>query len=236
MSEFTQGEKMTVALMNQKTVYVGAAAPSAKYDGQVWVCTSSDPPLVKVYDTTNTQWMEHHQIIYETRNSGQFPATTPILNGAVAVVYDQQQSSATMYARAGGSWRNMGGALARTYPLGYASHVGAIDADTTGRLASGEEYPIISAYVTVNTSGDYVVGALGGVITPVAGTPYIRLYINNILVGAKRILTEEEIYLISGIVAPSDDHLRAVGCVYAKDSGNKATTDGMSLMLLPVTT
>ena len=121
MSEWTTADKMSLSIMNQKTVYIGVAVPATPYDGQVWVCTSSNPPLVKVYDTTNTQWMDHHEVRYETVASGQLPASGVVLNGAISVAYDTEQSGTKLYAYANGSWRDMGGTITRVYPVGDQS-------------------------------------------------------------------------------------------------------------------
>lgn len=174
MAEWTTEDLRTQELSNQKNIYVGTAAPGTAYDGQVWVCTSSDPPLVKVYDNTNSQWMEHHQVFYETVLSGQMPATTPILNGAVAVTYDTEQSSTTLYARANGSWRDMGGALTRVYPVGDVVSGGSPNpstddlaaADTTANLNSGDTVTLHTIYITPTNSGDTIcvfggMGAMG---------------------------------------------------------------------------
>lgn len=179
MAEWVQGDKMTVALMNQKTVYIGAAAPATPYDGQVWNCTSSNPPLVKSYDLTNTRWQEHHEARYETVNSGQTPISGVYLNGTLCVAYDTELSGTKLYGYANNSWRDMGGTLVRAYPFGAISSMvnlvngAAVIGDIgvgTGPVVSGEIKTILSTNINPTTSGCTVVIFAGGIVSPTVTT------------------------------------------------------------------
>ena len=187
MSEFVAADKLSVATLNQKTVYVGAAVPGTTYDGMMWVCTSSDPPLVKVYDDTNGRWIEHHEVLYETVTSGGFPAATPVLDGTLCVAYDTEQSATTLYARSYGSWRNMGGSLTRVYPVGDTQKTAIILGGTLGLPwgtdidgVSGVENILVSTNITPTNSGDYVVAFIGGAVMPsYYSGEKLRLYIGT---------------------------------------------------------
>lgn len=93
-------------LCNQKTVLVQAAAPVTSYSGQVWVCTSSDPPLTKVYDPKNTQWMEHEAGYYNNFSQGYKTLGKPLtLNGGMMVHHDSgSASNAFLYFKANNLW------------------------------------------------------------------------------------------------------------------------------------
>jgi len=189
MAEWTTATKMAPTIMNQKTVYVGAAVPATPYDGQIWVCTSSDPPLVKVYDTTNTQWLEHHSVRYETVASGQLPASGVILNGTISVAYDTGMSSTKIFARANGSWRDMGGAITRVYPEGD-QNVAAVTIfsgtaagnwyESLGNDFSGAITVLASTNITPTNSGDMICLFGGGHTTLTSG--FIRLFIGTTMV------------------------------------------------------
>jgi hypothetical protein len=105
MAEWSTYDEITAALLNQKTVYIGTTAPSTPYDGQIWVDISKDPPVVKLYDTTNTQWLTYFPIIYETdTGSWSDPTFSPAQNGTLVVSYNADQGEARLYMYANDAW------------------------------------------------------------------------------------------------------------------------------------
>ena len=56
MSEWQTDETITADKLNRKEPYVGDSAPSNPTDGQLWVDTSQNPPVIKIYDATNSAW------------------------------------------------------------------------------------------------------------------------------------------------------------------------------------
>jgi len=107
MAEWIAENVVDEQLGNQKTVLVQAAVPTTAYDGQVWTCTSSDPPLVKMYDLTNTQWMEHHSRYYRSETDG-YKTRGLTLNGGLALQYDSGGTTTSgdtfLYFKANGEW------------------------------------------------------------------------------------------------------------------------------------
>jgi len=175
--------------MNRKTVFIGAASPGTAYDGQIWVCTSSDPPLVKVRDDTNSVWLDHHSVRYETVASGQLPASGVILNGTISVAYDTDMSSTKIFARANGSWRDMGGVIALTYPLGdqtvtektvFSGTVAGNWYHSIGNDFSGAITVLASTNITPTNSGDTICIFGGGHI--LIGSGFVRLYVGTTMV------------------------------------------------------
>ncbi|GAG61653.1 unnamed protein product [marine sediment metagenome] len=113
MAEWATYDELTAALLNQKSVYVGAGVPAALYDGQVWVDISTDPPLLKLYDTTNTQWMEFNPVYYETQaGAWANPAVTPITNGTLVIVYNSTQAGTRLYMYSNSAWTYLSSAEA----------------------------------------------------------------------------------------------------------------------------
>ena len=231
MSEFVAADKLSVATLNQKTVYVGAAVPGTTYDGMMWVCTSSDPPLVKVYDDTNGRWIEHHEVLYETVTSGGFPAATPVLNGTLCVAYDTEQSATTLYARSYGSWRNMGGSLTRVYPVGGTQKT-VIISGGAGSLSwgasfwgeSGVETILVSTNITPTNSGDYVVAFIGGAIAPdYYSGERLRLYIGTTKVADISMESLNVIALTSGAVC-SNTSTNVYAAIYSSISSTISHT------------
>ena len=106
MSEFTSDQLIDEATANQKFVLVQAAAPTTPYDGQVWVCTSSNPPLIKTYDATNTQWAEKHLTRYLNFSQGYKPLSQPVtLHGDLSLQHDSGSSNnAFLYFKANDLW------------------------------------------------------------------------------------------------------------------------------------
>ena len=105
MSEWSLYDEITVALMNQKTIYVGAVVPAVIYEGQVWIDTSTDPSLLKIYDLTNTAWQEYRPVYYETQaGAWAAPTQTPILNGTIVVTYNSTSVATRIYYRSNGAW------------------------------------------------------------------------------------------------------------------------------------
>jgi len=108
MAEWTTLDEMTAVLMNQKSVYVGAGAPGTPYDGQFWADISTDPPVVKVYDSTNVQWMAFHPTYYETQvGAWANPSVTPVSNGTLVVVYNSTQVGTRLYGYSNSAWVNI---------------------------------------------------------------------------------------------------------------------------------
>jgi hypothetical protein len=108
MAEWSNRDQMSAALMNQKTVYVGSGAPGTAYDGQFWVDTSTDPPTLKMYDSTNTQWLTMYPIWYETQSGAWAdPSESPVVNGTIVVVYNSTQADTRLYVRANSAWKNL---------------------------------------------------------------------------------------------------------------------------------
>ena len=102
MSEWTSGQVVTETLANQKFVLVQAAAPSTAYEGQVWSCTSSNPLLVKSYDDTNTQWMEHRPRTYEAVSDLKTQPRlngVPVLNGSLFIHYSTSGAQTRLLMR-----------------------------------------------------------------------------------------------------------------------------------------
>jgi len=117
MAEFSTDDLITAALLNQKTIYIGTGAPSTVYDGQLWVDTSENPPLLKIYDATNTMWLELRPIWYETQSgSWADPSTSPVIDGTLAIVYNSTQGATRLYARANNNWYNIFGAASVENP------------------------------------------------------------------------------------------------------------------------
>ncbi len=56
MSAWALSEVPTVNKMNQKTVFVGASAPSNPQDGQFWLDTSTNPYTLKMYHSVAAVW------------------------------------------------------------------------------------------------------------------------------------------------------------------------------------
>jgi len=203
MSELASGSKMSVAVMNAKTVYIGAVAPTTKYDGMLWMDISTDPPVVKVYDLTNAQWMEYRPVYYEIPTGAWAdPTTANIGNGTLVVVYNSTQAGTRLYARSNGAWVNIGGTLSRVYPVSdneqdslTDSTEGATDIfgyAVTAFLAS-ETITLKTITVTPTETESTVTGfaaicAARGV-APLTFTA--KLYINNVLVDSEDFTVNE---------------------------------------------
>lgn len=111
---FANEDIVTEQSANTKYILVQAAAPSNPYDGQIWTNTSSDPPIQKVYDATNTAYLERHPIWYESTSSAVFvlPAATPTINGTIVIQYEAGGGGTTLFLKAGTAtldwWRRTG--------------------------------------------------------------------------------------------------------------------------------
>jgi len=104
MAEWQSEDVVDESLANQKTILVQAAAPAVSYEGQTWSCTSSDPPLLKTYDLTNTQWMEHRSRYYLNLSKGYKTQSQPLqLNGGIKLHHDSGSAhNAFLYFKANG--------------------------------------------------------------------------------------------------------------------------------------
>lgn len=118
MAEYATDDLRTVALSNQKSIYVGAGAPGTTYDGMMWVDISTDPPVLKVYDTTNSEWMTMFAVWYETQvGAWANPTQTPVNNGTICVLYNSTQVGTRIYVYANSAWANISTTLAATYAV-----------------------------------------------------------------------------------------------------------------------
>lgn len=108
MGEVAYEDKLSATILNKKTIYVGSAEPSTKYDGQGWVDVSTDPPLLKIYDDTNSAWMTYHATYYEAQTgSWADPSQSPVLNGTIVIVYNDTQAGTRVYVYANSTWYNV---------------------------------------------------------------------------------------------------------------------------------
>ncbi len=84
MAEWSTNDLITEALMNQKTLYVGAAAPVATYPGQLWM--DSDDDTLSQRNNANDAWDElvkvtatyTRHLTLEASNLGNPSANPPI--------------------------------------------------------------------------------------------------------------------------------------------------------------
>lgn len=88
---------------NIKFIIVQTDAPSPVYDGQVHIDTDDDPPLIRIYDTTNTMWLQRKHITYDTVNN-EYPSESPVLNGSLQVRYDSGSTQHQLLTRANSKW------------------------------------------------------------------------------------------------------------------------------------
>jgi len=118
MSEVSFQEKISAEVWNSKTIYVGSGAPSTTYDGQFWVDISTDPPVLKLYDDTNSQWMQYHPVYYETQaGAWANPSVTPVSNGTMVILYNSTQDDTRLYVYANDSWHNLDTAESPAKPI-----------------------------------------------------------------------------------------------------------------------
>jgi len=100
---FVDEDVVTEQSANTKYILIQAAAPNNDYDGQIWENTSSDPPLLKIYDTTNTAYMERRPIWYEVTAATvtEVPAASPTLDGTLVVQYSSGTGVTTLFVKTG---------------------------------------------------------------------------------------------------------------------------------------
>jgi len=74
----------------------------------VWNCTSSDPPITKVYDSTNGRWLDHHARYYRTLNYGyKTQGDIKTINGFISIQDDNSgpySGNVFLYFKANGLW------------------------------------------------------------------------------------------------------------------------------------
>jgi len=108
MAEFVTLDEMTAIVMNKKSVYIGAGAPGTPYDGQVWVNTTTDPPILEIYDNDNTQWMVYNPTYYETQSVEAWasPTVTPVTNGTIVIKYNSHAAvlATRIYIYSNSAW------------------------------------------------------------------------------------------------------------------------------------
>lgn len=111
---FANEDIVTEQSANTKYILVQAAAPTTPYDGQISTNTSSDPPIQKVYDATNTAYLERRPIWYETTSSAVpvVPTATPTINGTLVLQYEEGGSGTTLFVKSATTpndwWRRAG--------------------------------------------------------------------------------------------------------------------------------
>jgi hypothetical protein len=245
MSELAQGDKLSVATLNTKMITIQSGAPSTTYDGMVWVCVSSNPPLVQVRDETNSAWLKHGETRYEVVNSGGFPSSGVYLPGTLSVNYDQQQSTTVLFAYANSSWRNMGGTITRIYPVGdknvnLAISGGESQYTSIERRLNGTSGSVIilgSTNITPSNSGDFLAAFVGGCVYPynAANTANLRLFVGTTQVGSQALTVgAPRVALASGLTA-SNTSTNVYTDIYFTISGSFATT-GLGFAAITVKT
>jgi len=198
MSEWSYSDKLTAALLNQKTFYVGSGAPSTTYDGQPWVDISTDPPVLKFYDDTNSQWMEYRPVYYETQvGAWADPSTSNVGNGTLVVVYNSDQSGTRLYAYSNNAWVNLGGTLTRVYPEtdntdealdNNAQHNSDVFGYDSLSFSALETKTLDTITITPSEDDSVIVGFAAIVGQRTGGANFTaKLYINNVLVDSSNI-------------------------------------------------
>jgi len=89
---------------NTKLIIVQSAEPSTTYDGQHWIDTDDDPPLLRTRDETNSQWMTHYRREYETGHASLPDINDNVINGMMTVEWDSIDSKAALWVRANNWW------------------------------------------------------------------------------------------------------------------------------------
>lgn len=234
MAEWSTNDLRTSALSNQKNVLVQAAAPGTAYDGQVWSCTSSDPPLVKVYDDTNSQWMEYHPVYYETQTGAWAnPAVTPVTNGTLVVLYNSTQAGTRLYGYSNAAWVNLGGTLAQVYPAGdqeadgtVAAGAQAITAANRIRSHSGLVTTVKTINITPTTSGATVVGFAGATSALQVGTDAgtFKLSIGGTEVDSEAVAAAAEVVSLRGFRDGMEDTSTAITLTFTKDADDSGVS------------
>jgi len=172
MAEWTTNDLRTAILSNKKSVYIGSGAPGIAYDGQHWVDISTDPPVLKVYDLTNTTWMTMYPIYYETQSGAWAnPSQSPITNGTVVVVYNSTQAGTRLYVRSNGAWANLDTAsspsLTGTAVVGEVKTGSTFYKDDYTKLTGNGTQTLSAANETVN-AGYYAATTLSAVDSDLA--------------------------------------------------------------------
>ena len=90
MSLWATNETVTADKANQKTVFVGATAPTSTFAGQVWMDTTADVPIVKVRNAANTKWLFHNYTLRKTADE--------TVNNSVTLQNDDHLVTATLPA------------------------------------------------------------------------------------------------------------------------------------------
>ena len=106
MSYLTSGSVVDEITANQKMVLIQDSAPTNAYSGQVWTCTSSDPPLVKIYDAKNSQWMERREVTYRSGVNLFKPllGSPKTLNGHLSIQHDTASGVTYLYFKSNSAW------------------------------------------------------------------------------------------------------------------------------------
>lgn len=108
---FATEDKCNAKCLNVKEVIVQSANPTNPYDGTFFVDTDDDPPIVRIYDDTNTAYMTKHAIWYST--GAKRYKTVDILdgrtvrNGVLSIQHDTTESDDFLYFMANSVWYGM---------------------------------------------------------------------------------------------------------------------------------
>ena len=98
---FASGDLITEQCANTKFITIQSSNPSPIYDGQVFIDTDDNPPLIRVYDLTNTQWMTRPRNPYQSTHFIN-PEISLANNGALVVQYNGTKT--VLLARTNGEW------------------------------------------------------------------------------------------------------------------------------------
>jgi len=169
MAEWAVNQEITVALANQKMVYVGEAVPATVYEGQIWIDISTDPPTVKSYDITNTSWSQYSMIYYETQaGAWANPAQTPVTNGTIVILYNSTQLATRLYMYSNNAWTYIATGIPRIYTLKDDSAEGTFARGGLGApyartlaVGAGTEVTIASCTVTPTRATSTIIAWAG---------------------------------------------------------------------------
>lgn len=161
---WASGDVLSLARLNQKTIFMGTSAPTSTYAGQIWFDTSSD--IMKVYDTKNqSAWAfaPLYQVIVAQATADNAPYTQTTETAMTHCVYtfaaNALQVGQVIILEAWGYQTSSGSAsTARFYIRWGAATSGTILADTgavaVNSLASALVYiKFIMTVITIGSSG-----------------------------------------------------------------------------------
>ena len=106
---YATGDVINAVSANTKTIYIDTTNPTIEYNGEVWIDSSENPPILKNYNSAETIWQTHPGIESKAITMERTPDeyTIPSNSGHIVVQHNSVLDETIIHIKANGRYWGM---------------------------------------------------------------------------------------------------------------------------------